>query len=92
MKPVSLHAAEAPLRTKPSNYPEPFASRMAGRQKRPLGDLFGLSHFGVNFTTLPPRSVVALTRPQARQAAVTTAPGTRRAPCLPFPYSINCWA
>src|SRR4051812_2823724 len=35
-KPVAIVAAEAPARTKPSNYPEPFASRMAGREKRPL--------------------------------------------------------
>ncbi len=35
-------AARAPAKTKPSNYPEPFASRMRGREKRPLGDLFGL--------------------------------------------------
>jgi len=38
--------ADAPPRVKPSNYPEPFASRMAGRLKRPLGDLFGLTNFG----------------------------------------------
>ena len=51
-KPVTLVAAEAPARTKPSNYPEPFASRMAGREKRALGDLFGLANFGVNLTKL----------------------------------------
>lgn len=45
---------------KPSNYPEPFASRMAGRLKRPLGDLFGLTNFGANLTTLPPGAVTAL--------------------------------
>ena len=33
--PVAIRAADAPPRTKPSNYPEPFASRMAGREKRP---------------------------------------------------------
>jgi uncharacterized cupin superfamily protein len=52
--PVAIVAAEAPLRAKPSNYPEPFASRMAGRRKRPLGDLFGLNNFGVNLTELLP--------------------------------------
>lgn len=31
-------------RTKASNYPEPFASRMAGRRKQPLGALFGLTN------------------------------------------------
>ncbi len=46
-KPVAIGASDAPPRTKPSNYPEPFASRMAGRVKRPLGDLFGIKSFGV---------------------------------------------
>jgi hypothetical protein len=39
--PDAVVAADAPPRNKPSNYPEPFASMMAGRIKRPLGDLFG---------------------------------------------------
>src|SRR4249920_221378 len=51
-KPVAVTAAEAPARTKPSVYPEAFASRMLGREKRPLGDLFGLTNFGVNFVRL----------------------------------------
>jgi uncharacterized cupin superfamily protein len=59
-RPVAIVAAEAPLRTRPSNYPEPFASRMTGRDKRPLGDLFGLHNFGVNLTTLRPQSMSAL--------------------------------
>ncbi len=45
--PAAIDAATAPARTKPSNYPEPFAARMANRVKRPLGDLFGLKAFGV---------------------------------------------
>jgi hypothetical protein len=49
-----LVAAVAPLRKKQSNYPEPFLSRMSKREKRPLGDLFGLENFGVNLTTLQP--------------------------------------
>ena len=57
---VALLAADAAPRTKPSNYPEPFASRMAQRVKRPLGDLFGLKNFGVNLTRLPPGAVSAL--------------------------------
>jgi uncharacterized cupin superfamily protein len=65
--PVALLAADAPLRAKASNYPEPFASRMRGRQKRPLGDLFGLSNFGVNLTRLPPSSVSALRHAHSRQ-------------------------
>ena len=52
--PVALVAADAPPRAKASNYPEPFFSRMAKRDKRPLGDLFGLTNFGVNLTRLAP--------------------------------------
>ena len=50
VKHAAFVAAEAPARTKPS--PEPFASRMAGREKRALGELFGLANFGVNLTKL----------------------------------------
>lgn len=57
---VAIVAADAPARTRPSNYPEPFASRMAGRQKHPLGDLFGLTNFGVNLTRLAPGAVSSL--------------------------------
>jgi hypothetical protein len=46
--PVSLLAADAPGRGFRTNHPESFASRMAGRDKRPIGDLFGLTNFGVN--------------------------------------------
>ncbi|MBZ5790462.1 cupin domain-containing protein [Burkholderia contaminans] len=60
-------AADAAPRTKPSNYPEPFASRMAGREKKPLGDPFGLSQFGVNLTTLRPGAVSALHHQHAKQ-------------------------
>lgn len=65
--PVAIAANEAPARTKPSNYPEPFASRMAGRTKLPLGDLFGLTNFGVNLTRLAPKSVSALRHAHTRQ-------------------------
>lgn len=59
-KSVALVAADAPLRTKPSNYPSPFAERMEGRAKRPLGTLFGLTNFGVNHTRLAPGAQSAL--------------------------------
>lgn len=65
--PVAVIAGQAPLRAKPTNYPEPFAARMAGREKRPLGDLFGLQNFGVNLTRLPPGSVSALRHAHSRQ-------------------------
>jgi uncharacterized cupin superfamily protein len=65
--PVALVAAEAPLRAKRSNYPEPFASRMAGRRKRPLGDLFGLTNFGVNLTRLLPGAASSLRHAHTKQ-------------------------
>ena len=67
VKPVAIAAASAAARTKPSNYPEPFASRMAGREKRPLGDLFGLTNFGVNLTRLAPNATSALRHAHSKQ-------------------------
>ncbi|MFM9914289.1 MAG: cupin domain-containing protein [Rhizobacter sp.] len=64
---VSARADQVPTRLKPSGYPEPFASRMRGRTKRPLGDLFGLKNFGVNLTTLLPGAVSALRHQHLRQ-------------------------
>ncbi len=67
LKSSAITALEAPARTKPSNYPEPFRSMMVGRTKRPLGDLFGLTNFGVNITTLAPGAVSALRHAHTRQ-------------------------
>jgi uncharacterized cupin superfamily protein len=66
-RPVAVVAAQAPLRTRPSVYPEPFASRMSGRAKHPLGDLFGLTNFGVNLTRLRPSGVSALRHAHSEQ-------------------------
>jgi len=66
-QPVAVAASDAPPRTRPSNYPEPFASRMSGRIKRPLGDLFGLRNFGVNLTCLHPGAVSALHHRHSKQ-------------------------
>lgn len=52
----AILAAEVPLRSTPSNLPEPFRSRVKGREKRALGDFFGLKNFGVNLTRLQPKS------------------------------------
>ena len=65
--PVAIEAADAPPRTRPSNYPEPFFSRMNRRLKRPLGDLFGLTNFGVNLTKLMPGGESALRHAHTRQ-------------------------
>ena len=66
-KPPAIVASEVPARTKSSAYPEPFASRMAGREKRPLGDFFGLTNFGVNLTRLAPKAVSALRHAHTKQ-------------------------
>lgn len=65
--PVAMLATEIPARRRPSVYPEPFASRMAGREKRPLGDAFQLKNFGVNLTRLAPGAVSALRHAHTRQ-------------------------
>ena len=66
-KPIAVTASEVPARIRPSVYPEPFASRMVGREKRPLGDFFGLTNFGVNLTRLAPNAVSALRHAHAKQ-------------------------
>jgi uncharacterized cupin superfamily protein len=65
--PIAIDSTDAPLRTKPSNYPEPFAARMSGRVKQPLGELFGLTNFGVNLTRLAPNAVSALRHAHSKQ-------------------------
>jgi len=65
--PVAVTAADVPARSRPSVYPEPFASCMAGRAKRQLGDLFGLTNFGVNLTRLAPNAVSALRHAHTKQ-------------------------
>ena len=66
-RPLAIVAAEAPPRPFRTNYPEPFASRMAGRDKQSLGDLFGLTNFGVNLTRLEPGSQSALRHTHSKQ-------------------------
>ena len=67
ISPIAISAAEVPARIKPSLYPEPFASQMAGRAKSVLGDLFSLKNFGVNLTRLAPNAVSALRHAHAKQ-------------------------
>lgn len=66
-KPIAVTAAAVPARSKPSLYPEPYAGRMAGREKRPLGELFGLANFGINLTRLAPGAVSSLRHAHRRQ-------------------------
>lgn len=64
---VAIVAEQAAPVTRRTLYPEPFAGRMAGRIKRRLGDVFGLSNFGVNLTTLAPGGSSALRHAHSRQ-------------------------
>ncbi|MCZ8156405.1 MAG: cupin domain-containing protein [Leptospira sp.] len=66
-KPIAVIADQMPPRSKPSVYPEPFASLMQGRVKITLGDLFELKNFGVNLTRLLPKAISALRHSHSKQ-------------------------
>lgn len=68
--PVAIVAAEAPLRAKPTAppFPKDMVAKVAPfRDKRPLGDVFGLTNFGVNLTRLAPGGQSALRHAHAKQ-------------------------
>ncbi len=60
VRPAAIDANAVPVSRPARGYPEPFAARVAGRVRRALGDHFGLTHFGVNLTRLPPGGMSAL--------------------------------
>ena len=64
---VAIAAIDVPLAAKGSNYPEPFATRMTLREKRRLGEYFGLKNFGVNLTRLAPGGESALMHAHSKQ-------------------------
>ena len=64
-RPIAVVAGELPERPKPSF--GPFTARLSARQKRVLGDVFGLTNFGVNLTRLPPGAISALRHAHTRQ-------------------------
>jgi uncharacterized cupin superfamily protein len=64
-RPVAVVAEALPERPAPKL--GPFAARLAGRQKRVLGDVFGLTNFGVNLTRLAPGAASALRHAHTRQ-------------------------
>ena len=65
--PVAVVAAEVPPRAVPSGYPPDLVVKLGGREKRVLGDLFGLTNFGVNLTRLPPGAASSLRHAHAKQ-------------------------
>jgi uncharacterized cupin superfamily protein len=48
-------------------YPAPYTELVKGRLKRKLGDVFGLTNFGVNLTHLQPGSASALAHSHSQQ-------------------------
>lgn len=64
-KPVM--ASDIPANAVKSVYPEPFATLMQGRDKKKLGDFFGLENFGINLTELAPGAISALKHTHSKQ-------------------------
>ncbi len=69
--PIAVRAADCPPRRRVSAYPDAVVAKveaaLAGREKRPLGEHFGLTRFGVNLTRLAPGAISALRHAHARQ-------------------------
>lgn len=64
---AAIWALEAQLRKRPSAYPERFQPVVRGREKRQLGEHFGLRNFGVNLTRLLPGAASALRHAHTKQ-------------------------
>jgi uncharacterized cupin superfamily protein len=65
--PIAVTALDVAPRAKPSAYPADLAAKIGGREKRALGDVFGLRNFGVNLTRLPPGAASALRHAHEKQ-------------------------
>ncbi|WP_284619576.1 cupin domain-containing protein [Aquabacterium humicola] len=65
--PAALRALDVALHPRQTAYPEPFAAMVKGREKRRLGEVFGLSNFGVNLTRLKPGAVSSVRHHHSRQ-------------------------
>lgn len=65
--PAAVVACETPARPRPASYPAPLAIAIEHREKRTLGDLFGISHFGVNLARVQPGGCSSLRHAHASQ-------------------------
>jgi len=69
--PVAVAAEQVLPRPRKSLYPQAirdlYAHGLAGREKRALGDAFGLQNFGVNLAKLAPGAISALRHAHAKQ-------------------------
>ena len=68
---IAVVADQVPPRARKSLYPQAIldvhGARLEGREKRLLGDLFGLQNFGVNLTKLEPGAISALRHAHSKQ-------------------------
>lgn len=65
-KAIALDPMGLPARTG-TGYPEPYKRLVHGREKRQLGEAFGLKNFGVNLVRLPPGAASSLRHWHTRQ-------------------------
>ncbi len=65
--PLAVDASSVPPRQRPTSYPPHLAHLVAGREKRALGDPFGLTAFGVNLVRLAPGAQSAFRHVHTRQ-------------------------
>ncbi len=66
-RPIAVTAMDVPPRAKLSGYPADLIAKIGAREKRTLGDIFGLANFGVNITRLPPGAASALRHAHEKQ-------------------------
>lgn len=64
-RPIAIEAAAVTPRSNTAM--QPFAAKAVGREKRVLGNLFGLTNFGVNLVRLRPGAFSALRHAHSRQ-------------------------
>lgn len=67
MQQTPISAEAIPLPEIKTIYPPPFAALVQGRDKRKLGDHFGLTNFGINLTKLAPGACSALLHHHSKQ-------------------------
>jgi uncharacterized cupin superfamily protein len=77
VRPIAIIAGEAPARPPVNGFPADLAGKLAGREKRPLGDLFGLANFGVKLTRLAPGAASSIRHAHSRQDEFVYNPGRR---------------
>lgn len=60
LPPDALVAHDVPPEAQRSILPPPFAARAQGREKRKLGNRFGLTNFGVNLVRIAPGGISSI--------------------------------